>query len=348
MINPLVHKNPKAPDDELAREASEYFKQHRPLQVIATCIDLMREHQFPNMTFADLHKRFPAKERMLWLKERADVRQIVSTDLAGTPPKTARKRAPGVQAENIEEVIECGDKTSQQFDLAFHSNTLAIYGDTEGFAQFFLDHFDWKDTKNKARQVVVARLMNEFLAVVDGLSPILTHLELRRAISSAAWHMHVPIELRAEIDDARLAKLADKPNEAWTAKEELGMATPDKLVDDNLPLEEFIPVFKAWMKAVGYRLSSEMPTQTNATKSAPASAKTEHNTPTVSPAPLSDDGPKPIVSKPPPLPSSTSKSTPGMKAASPPLPPPIKDAKKEDEDFELSFDAAMKQTDPKA
>ncbi len=340
MITPLVHSNPQASDEALAREASEYFRKHRPLQVIATCIDLMREHQFPNMTFADLHKRFPANERMLWLKERADVRQIVSTDLAGTPPKTARKRAPGVQAENIEEVIECGDKTPQEFDLAFHSNTLAIYGNTEGIAQFFLDRFDWKDTRNKARQIVVARLMNEFLLVKDELPPILTHLGLRRAISSAAWHMHVPIELRAEIDDARLAKLADKPNEAWTAKEELSMATPDKLVDDNLPLEEFIPVFKAWMKAVGYRLSSEMPAQTETTETAPPSVVTEHNTPTVAPAPLSNDGPpKPTTSKqPPPLPPS--KSTPNMKAAVPVIPPPK-------DDFDAAFEEATGQNGPK-
>lgn len=284
MVLPLVHKNPeKKSDEELVTEANAHFKGSRVKQVVATFISLMREHQFPGLTHEDFHKEFPADVRMGWLKNRPDRRQQIVTELVGTKPNMARKRELPKQAQDIEDTLESQDITCKDFDVAYTPEDWASYGNGEGVVDRFFDKFDWTDSKDVKKQAVVANFINEFLAVEPGLKPILTHLQVRRAISSVTWNKHLPVELRAKIDDARLEKQEKSSREPFTAAEELALVPAEEFVK-YIPLDELVDVFRAAMKAMGFKVPG---TATDEEKADDA----EGDKPTTPPPSTSNDGP---------------------------------------------------------
>lgn len=266
----FVHKKSGASDTEMKAEADEHFAGSRPKQVIAKMIVLLRAGQLPSMTDKDMHNRFPPTERMKWYEQRADLRRDVLIDLLHTPEHMARRRNLMRQAEDIEEAL-VEDITYKQYEEAFRAEDLATYGDGDAYIRFFVEGFDWTKSDEKSR-ALIGVLLNEFLAAPGQLKPALTHLQARRALSSVAWQTHVPTDLRAKVDDARLAKQAESPREPFTAKDEMEIVTM-LLLAKHLPLEELKPLFLAAMEALGFEMSTPKPEDTQ--PSAVQAEKTE-------------------------------------------------------------------------
>lgn len=283
MVTPLVHKNPeKKSDEELVTEANIHFKANPAKRMVASLFSKLREHQFPGMAHEDLHKEFPAAVRMGWLKDRPDRRQQIVTMLVGTKPNMARKRELAKQAQDIEDVLESLDITFKDFGDAFADDDCANYGPGGEFFSLFYGKFDWADTKDPVKQRVIAELIDESLDVQPGLKPILTHLQVRRAISSVTWNKYLPVELRAKIDDARLEKQEKSPREPFTAKEELALCPPETFVT-FIPLDELVGVIRDMMQAMGFKVPG-------AAAEEEKSDDAEGDKPTA-PPPASDDGP---------------------------------------------------------
>ena len=78
--------------------------------------------------------------------------------------------------------------------------------------------------------------------------PILTHLEVRRAIDPRTWQHHVPEELRAKVDAARLE--AEAKARPFGAQEELAIVTP-AFICQHLPLAELKGVLDRAEEALG-------------------------------------------------------------------------------------------------
>lgn len=334
MVAPLIHRNQKATDEELVAEANAHFKGSRVKQVIASFIHQMREHQFPGMTHEDSHKEFPAAVRMGWLKSRPDRRQQIVTGLVGTKPNMARKRDLAKQAQDIEDTLECGDITVKDLDAAYTPEDWATYGDCEKAVHLFYGKFDWTDTKDEKKQAVIAGFIREFLVVEPGLKPILTHLQVRRAISSVTWNKYLPVELRAKIDDARLEKQEKSPRDPFTAAEELAHVPPEEFVK-FIPLDELTGVFRDAMKAMGFKVPGESAAEEKVDDA-------EGDKPTAPPPANNDDGPH----APPEITVTAAKP-------SRPKPPPLPPAKKEEkaEDIDAMLEEHLKQVpdgaDPK-
>lgn len=255
----FVHKKEDASDTELATAAREHFSSNRAKQVIAKLIVLMRAAQLPSMSDKDMHNRFPPTERMKWLEQRPDLRCKVVMDLVRLREHMARKRNLTKQAEDIEEAL-VEDITYKEYEEAFQVEDLATYGDGDAYVRFFVEGFDWTKGDEKSR-ALIGVLCNEFLTAPAQLKPPLTHLQVRRAISSVAWQTHVPTDLRAKVDDARLVKQEQSPREPFMAKDEMEIVTT-VLLAKHLPLVEMRPVFLAAMKALGFEVPVPKPEDT--------------------------------------------------------------------------------------
>ncbi len=338
MVAPLIHKNPKATDEELVAEANAHFKGNRKAQFVARVVELMRKHQFPGMTYKDLHAAFPAIMRMGWLQSRPDRRQQIFLSLAGGTPNRARNRKLASQAEDIEEAIKEGDRNFEQYDNEFPSDDMALYGDRQAILHLLFNEIDWTDITNETKQAVIAELINELLTAEPGLKPILTHHEVRRAISTMEWNRYVPPELRAQVDDARLEKEEKNPKVSFSTEEEFKIIPPEKFVKP-LGLENLRNVLATAIIAMGFKDPREVVADEK-------SADAEANKPTA-PPPASNDGPN----APPDLEVTVEPEAKATKPKPPQLPPrarlPGIEKPEVDEEIAHALDGLELPPDPK-
>jgi len=220
-------------------------------QIVAELLERLRASSLSWWTPADLRTTFPAKERMKWLEDESALRGHLTNVLTGLFANAALAKGSQLQAELIDAAIDGGDSTVQAFENAFEPNVLAAHGSESRYWRTFRKQLPW-ESNGKAEQKIVAFLIEQLLGDVKLGSyqrkPILTPLDVRRAIDARAWTRHIPEELRAKIDSARMD--AEAKGRSFGAAEELGLVPPALLVQ-HLPLTELRAILDRAEEALG-------------------------------------------------------------------------------------------------
>ena len=207
-------------------------------QLVAELLERLRNSSLSWWTPADLRTSFPAKERMKWLEEEPALRGHLTNVLTGLFPNASLAKSSQLQAELIDAAIDGGDSTVQAFENAFEPNVLAAHGAEARYWRTFRKQLPW-ESNGKAEQKIVAFLIEQLLGDVKLGSyqrrPILTPLDVRRAIDARVWTRHLPEELRAKIDSSRMD--AEAKGRSFGAAEELGLVPPALLVQ-HVPLAD--------------------------------------------------------------------------------------------------------------
>ena len=310
-MNRIQHTH-GADDQTLAEEEMRYRRSNRAVQIGIQLIEDLRGKYHPGMTYEDMHREFPALRRMQWLEARPDRRQVITTALIGTKPATARKHSIERQAADIEEAIENNDADVEMFDEAFSPDEIAIYGDMQAYWRLFFKTFDWKmESEETCEDNTAYWLIRALLEQRDNLESVLTHLQVRRAISSVAWNTYLPVEVRAKIDDARNAQLADEPTKVFSAEQELELVDLLVLVE-HIPLKHLKPLIKLGIEHMGFTLEDASATATPVDlTSLPPDPLTDEVAPESHKTPVPDAGPTqqvvvPRASRMPSVPLATS------------------------------------------
>lgn len=251
----LTHGGADTSDARLAAEAATHLAKFPALQLMAELLTRLREMQLPWWTPEHLRKAYGARERMAWLVDRPDVRQRVTTELTGLAPKAARKKSPDFQSELIDSVIDDGDISPAEFEASFDPLDLAVYGPTADLWRLFRRRMPWEDDATP-HQDLVGWLIGALLAdkgALDGTprTPILTPWSVRTAIDGRVWHSRIPLDVRVEIDEARLKREKERPHEPFHAGHDLAHAPP-ALIAASIPLKDLVPVLDVAARAMGF------------------------------------------------------------------------------------------------
>lgn len=268
-MHPLIHNNQDASDETLAKEAEEFLKKSATLQAMAAIIKQLRsilleaaeenpERQLGWLTLAEYRKAFPASMRMQALSSRPDIRQRITTELTGLRANAARSKDPEFQAGLIDATIDSGDIQLVEFEKAFNPDDLVVYMDTSLFWQYFMNEsLARMIEENTAREKdFFAFLLGIFLLTRNPLKPILTHLDVRRAIEGSVWQQRIPLELRVKVDAARLEQESKTTSRAFTAKQEIEIVTLEVIVE-SLDLSDLVPILQAAGKAMGFETTEK-------------------------------------------------------------------------------------------
>ena len=252
----LRHQDPEKMDDAaLAQEAQAHVAKTAAVQLVAELLHKLRTTLPSWWSQSFVRETWPAVVRMTWLKERADLRQKITTGLTGLAPKAARNKAPEFQASLIDSVIEDGDVTVNQFEDAFDVTDIATYAPIAEIWHKFRERFPW-DQDTPPNQELIAWLFEQLLSSQSSLGghsrkPVLTSLALRTAIPGKVWHTRMPLEVRVAIDDLRFQREKAKPGDPFHAIHDLSVATPG-IITANIPLRELGRVLDAAEKALGF------------------------------------------------------------------------------------------------
>lgn len=271
VLRALNHSEVEDRDDEsLRREAFAFLGQHPPLQLVAELMQKLRALDLPWWTAEFARSTWPAAMRMRWLKARPDLRQTITTRLTGLAPNAARRFWPDDQAALIDAVVDTADVEVTAFDAAFDPFDLVVYGNAEQFWMQFRERMVWEDS-GPVHQKLIAWLLRALLSdrsSMDGLSrrPILSPLDVRGSIDVNVWQASIPYELRVELDLARIKHERSRPREAFNARSELMIITPERIAA-HIPLKELLPVVERAEQALGFAeanpVSNEPPPETS-------------------------------------------------------------------------------------
>jgi hypothetical protein len=255
-LRALTHAEVEERDDEvLRREAQAHLAQSPPLQVVAELIQKLRSLELSWWTPAVARDIWPATVRMRWLKQRPDLRQIITTKLTGLPPKAARRFWPDEQASLIDAVVDNGDVDVDALEAAFDPVEMVVYGPAGEFWRAFRERMPWEEN-TAVHQKLVAWLIRALVAdrsSMDGIQrkPILSALDVRSAIHPAVWQARIPFDLRVEIDQARIKHEKTRPREPFNARSELAIATPERIAE-NIPLGDLSLIVERAEAAMGF------------------------------------------------------------------------------------------------
>jgi hypothetical protein len=221
-------------------------------QLVAELLERLRSSSLSWWTPADLRTAFPAKERLKWLEEESALRGHLTNVLTGLFPNAALAKSSQLQAELIDAAIDGGDTTVQAFENAFEPHVLATHGAEARYWRTFRKQLPW-ESNGKAEQKIVAFLIEQLLGDVKLSSyqrrPILTPLDVRRAIDARVWTRHIPEELRAKIDSSRMD--AEAKGRPFGAAEELALVPPALLVQ-HVPIADLRGILDRAEEALGF------------------------------------------------------------------------------------------------
>ncbi|MDF1496795.1 MAG: hypothetical protein P1P90_01915 [Patescibacteria group bacterium] len=268
MTEPLVHNNPDASDDVLAKEAEAFLAKSAPRQAMVQFLVkqnelLLEAYTDENngglgwLTLSELRKAFPASVRMNAFKTRPDIRQRITTELTGLRPKTARGKDAEFQSSLIDSAIDDGDIDLSEFECAFNANELVVYMDVSSFWKHFMNEsLSRIIVENTPREKdFFAFLLDVFLQDRGALKPILTHYDVRTAIDGETWQKRIPLDKRVAVDKARLTQESESTSRAFTAKQELEIVTLKVLVD-SLDLTDLVPILQTAGEKMGLETAS--------------------------------------------------------------------------------------------
>jgi hypothetical protein len=263
-IAPLRHaEHEKQDDGALKDQARAHLTKSPAVQLVAELLEKLRGAGLPWWTAEQTRAIWNAQTRMMWFKERADLRQKITSGLTGLAPRAARNKTPDFQASLIDSVIEDGDVTVTQFDAAFDVADLAAYGPLVEIWQKFRERFPW-DQDTPPHQELFGWLLEALLASTSSLAalegatrrPILTAYAVRTSIPGKTWHTRIPLEVRVAIDDLRFQREKAKPGEPFHAAQDLTVATP-AILASNIPLRELARILDATERALGLSASAQ-------------------------------------------------------------------------------------------
>jgi hypothetical protein len=242
-----------AEDEVLVQLTREQLAGDPGTQLIAEMYGKLRSMDLAWWSPARLREYWPARDRMGWFADRPDVRQRLTIQLTGLAPRAARALKPAAQAELIDSVIESGDVTVHEFEIAFEPSEMAIHAPSGELWREFRERMPWEERTPEHKQVA-AWLLGALLAdrgdvASEKRQSLLTPLYLRSAIDSRAWQEHLPLEIRAAVDSARLRREWESPGKAFEARQELELVTIERLVE-FLPLVELKGVLDAAERAL--------------------------------------------------------------------------------------------------
>ena len=255
IIKTLVHTK-DATDDVLAKEASAHFDQNPALQFQAEIFVEVR----PWLSSEVLHKIFPTLDIMTALADRPDLRQVLTTTLAGLKPKAARSKSPEKQAELIDDSLGCEDISLADVEQAIAPNVWAIYVFGNKFWEAFFNEVlaDIVSANGEREKKFITHFIDRSLLDrrCDGkdLKPILTHLDVAASLdpdTDSKWQKLVPSEKLSAVNRARRAQERKNPRTAFTTKQEIGIISIKTIVD-SFDLTDFVPMIKAAGDAMGF------------------------------------------------------------------------------------------------
>lgn len=252
----LAHKDTdRKSDEQLAQEAKDHLAASVPLQVTAEFIRAVRKLNLEELDAPVRRTLLTATDRMQALTQRPDIRQRVTTTLAGVPAKAARKMDANFQASLLDQVVDSEDRTPTELDEAFDPDELVVYCDAAKILNGFLGEFNWEADADPRRDAV-ASLIESFLKERGQhggkpLKPILTPWDVMSAISPEIWHSKVPLDIRVKIHQAWLEQERTKPRDPFTAKQALEIADARILVAHIL-LADLHGVIQLGLKKMGF------------------------------------------------------------------------------------------------
>lgn len=267
------HRDVDKKDDETLRDEAKSHLAKRPeLQLVAELLTKLRALCPPWWTPESLRQRWPADQRLGWLRDRADLRQQLTVALTGLAPKAARRLAPSAQAALVDAVLDEGDVTPAMFEAAFEPADLAVYGPAAEVWREFFARMPWEQDTPE-HQELIAWLLRALLATESPYGPkrkaILTSWDVRTRIEGHLFHTHIPLEIRVAIDEARHAREKEHPRKPFLAVDDLAIATPE-VITENIPLRELMEIFLAAETVMGFS-----PPPPPAAKAPPAGAGAE-------------------------------------------------------------------------
>jgi hypothetical protein len=261
-ITPVRHADyEKQEDSALQEEAKAHVAKSAGAQLVAELLQKLRTGGFPWWTADQTREIWNAQTRLTWLKERADLRQKITSGLTGLAPKAARNKTPEFQASLVDSVIEDGDVSVRQFDEAFAVTDLATYGPVVEIWQKFRERFPW-DQDTPPHQELFAWLLEALIATHSTLPAlegttrklILSTHAVRTTIPGKIWHTRIPLEVRVAIDDLRFQREKAKPNEPFHSLHDLSVATPT-IIASNIPLRELARILDVAERSLGFPAS---------------------------------------------------------------------------------------------
>jgi len=277
---PFQHPDAVHADDEtLERDARAHLAKSPHLQVVAELMAKLRASSFPWWSVTFTRSQWRALPRMQWLAERPDLRQKTTSSLTGLPPKAARSKTPEFQAALIDAVLDHGDVSGGDFEASFAVQHLVTYGPAADIWAQFRQRMPWGDDA-EAHQRLIGWLLRVLLSERSTLDPdmlrkpVLTAWDVRTAIDPHVWQERIPLDLRAAIDEARLKRERVRPREAYCARHEFEIATPE-LIAQHIPLGELLPVIHVAEQALFAPPEPAILAESGAFQAAPQSRATQ-------------------------------------------------------------------------
>jgi hypothetical protein len=254
-MGPLSHANAEKKEDEaLAQEAQTFLERSPTHQFMAELLAELRNRNLLWWTPEGLRVRYSATERLRWLKDRADLRQAITTQLTGLGPKVARKKTADFQASLIDSAVDDGDCTIQSFEEAFDPKDLAVYGPAQDLWKQFRQRMPWSEdtvTHQEIAAFMVRMLLADKGALGLSRKPILTAWEVRTAIPGKVWHTRMPVDVRVAIDEARFERERSRAKDPFLAVDDLAIALPE-IICANVPLRELAKLVEVAERALGF------------------------------------------------------------------------------------------------
>ena len=248
-LKPLLHDDAEQTDDANRREARAWAAKWPQVQLIAELIQILRAAD-PTWWSPDvLSTLWPPLTRMRWFGQRPDIRQRITTHVTGLAKHAARSKSCEFQAELIESVLAGGDVSTTSFEEAFDPLEIATYGNAQDIWTQFKDRMPWA-SDTPANQKLIGHLLRALLAERHPNDaemmrrPILTACEMREGIDSTVWQTCIPVELRVQMDDARVRWEKARVKEPYHARHDLQIVTPEML-PLHVPLIDLLGVFHA-------------------------------------------------------------------------------------------------------
>ena len=299
MIAPLVHKNTKQPDADLAKEAATFLAGKPECQVLAELFEKLRGLKLGWWTPSMLRRATPAKDRMEALKQRPDIRQRITIEITNLRPNTARNKEPAKQAELIDDAIANGDWDDDRFEEAFGIDETVIYGDAAKLWSLFMSMMPFEDDKPGHRAIVRAFIES---CLNDGrvnpttnkpFKPFLTALDVLESIDGVNWHTKLDPKLLIDLDRAAYEQERKTPTQPFTARQRMGIVTLE-VIEKSFPPDMLVQVLKTGAKNLGLSVEPKAaadPLDSLAINSPKAETSGDANArPTERPA-AADDGP---------------------------------------------------------
>jgi len=252
-IAPLVHKDPNAADEVLAKEVLDHCLKNPPIQLVVEMLIILRGEKLPWWTPEQRREAYTATARMQMLQQRPDVRARIMKDVTNAPPGFARRGEPDRQASYIDEFL-LEDVPVRTFENAFDPIELVVYGDAAALFYQFMDAMPWDE--DALHQDLIATLIAAFLSdrKDDGKRPsnaILTHWEVVNAIDPILWHTKIPLETRVAVHKAWLELQKDKRQIPYSAEHVLGIVTP-KVITHSIKLVDLKDIFALAEQKMGF------------------------------------------------------------------------------------------------